>query len=220
MRRRDCKGPAAATQRLFRRQPAHIPARRTAAPFSRRAAELLPARGTAGPLVGRLLALALLLPAGSCSQPLLIFQSEAAKAAPEAEVNPEPTVTGSIAKRPTSFGADLGEEDWRRAHAALAVALDPQGNGRPVKWDNPETNLRGSVNPTGLPYVADDEICRDFLASVITPENSRFVRGTGCKLSGGGWELKRVRSAEDTRPEPAPTRSRADDPGAPRGSRP
>jgi surface antigen len=146
----------------------------------------------AGPLV----VLCLLQPLGGCSQPLLIFSGEAAKPAQAAEMSPEPIVTGSISKRPTSFGADLGEEDWRRAHAALTVALDPQGNGRPVKWDNPESSLRGSVNPTGLPYVANEEICRDFLASVITPENSRFVRGTGCKLSGGTWELKRVRSSK------------------------
>ena len=109
---------------------------------------------------------------------------------------PEPVVTGSIGKRPASFGSDLGDEDWRRAHAALAVALDPQGNGRPVKWDNPDSNLRGSVNPTGLPYVAEDEICRDFLATVIAPEGSRFVRGTGCKPSGGAWTLKKLRRSK------------------------
>ncbi|AWV16084.1 MULTISPECIES: RT0821/Lpp0805 family surface protein [unclassified Methylobacterium] len=127
-----------------------------------------------------------------CSQPLLIFRGDP-PAAPR--VVEEPTVTGSIEKRPVSFGDDLAEEDWRRARAALGVALDPQGNGRPVKWDNPETGLHGSVNPTGLPYVSDDLICRNFLASVIGPARSRFVRGTGCKLSGGPWTLKRVRSA-------------------------
>ena len=126
-----------------------------------------------------------------CSQPLLVFRGE--RAPPAAE---EPAVTGSIERRPVSFGDDLGEEDWRRARAALAVALDPQGNGRPVQWDNPETGLKGSVNPTGLPYVAEDRICRNFLAAVIGPRRSRFVRGTGCKLSGGEWTLKRVRSAE------------------------
>jgi len=127
-----------------------------------------------------------------CSQPLLVFRGEPAAAPPVAE---EPVVTGSIEKRPASFGSDLGEEDWRRARAALSVALDPQGNGRPVKWDNPETGLHGAVNPTGLPYVADDLICRNFLASVIGPGSSRFVRGTGCKPSGGHWTLKRVRAA-------------------------
>jgi surface antigen len=126
-----------------------------------------------------------------CSQPLLVFRGEAAPP----RVAEEPAVTGSIEKRPVSFGDDLAEEDWRRARAALTVALDPQGNGRPVKWDNPETGLHGTVNPTGLPYVAEDLICRNFLASVIGPERSRFVRGTGCKPSGGAWTLKRIRTA-------------------------
>lgn len=126
-----------------------------------------------------------------CSQPVLVFRGEPSPA-PAAE---EPAATGSIERRPMTFGDDLGEEDWRRAGAALSVALDPQGNGRPVKWDNPETGLYGSINPTGLPYVADDAICRNFLASVISPGRSRFVRGTGCKPSGGAWTLTRVRTA-------------------------
>lgn len=125
-----------------------------------------------------------------CSQPLLVFRGE-----PKPAPADEPTVTGSIERRPVTFGDDLEEEDWRRARAALSVALDPQGNGRPVKWDNPETGLYGAINPTGLPYVADDVICRNFLASVIGPGRSRFVRGTGCKPSGGAWTLKRVRAA-------------------------
>lgn len=138
---------------------------------------------------------ALLFGLGGCGLPLVTFQAETAAEA-GALASTDPVTTGSIDKRPRSFGRDLGDEDWRRAHAALSVALDPQGNGRPVKWDNPETALRGSVNPTGLPYVSNDLICRDFLASVIAPARSRFLRGTGCKPSGGAWELKRVRAAK------------------------
>ncbi|GJE60567.1 RT0821/Lpp0805 family surface protein [Methylobacterium trifolii] len=171
MRRRDCKGPAG--HGLLH------------------AAGFLLSRGTV-PVAVVVLALC------GCSQPLLVFRSEPEVKPVAAAITEEPAVTGSIAKRPVSFGADLGDEDWRRAHAALGVALDPQGNGRPVKWDNPESGLRGSVNPTGLPYVADDLICRDFLASVIAPERSRFVRGTGCRPSGGAWELKRLRAGKPT----------------------
>lgn len=138
-----------------------------------------------------------MVPCG-CSQPLLMFHGDSAPP-PVAE---EPAMTGSIERRPVSFGDDLGEEDWRRARAALAVALDPQGNGRPVQWDNPETGLKGSVNPTGLPYVAEDLICRNFLASVIGPRRNRFVRGTGCRMSGGEWTLKRVRNAEGSAARP------------------
>ncbi|MCE4225816.1 hypothetical protein HCU64_18860 [Methylobacterium sp. C25] len=139
----------------------------------------------------RLAALGLIVSAlCGCSGPILSFQAEQ-----QDEAVREPVSTGSITKAPTTFGKDLGDEDWRRAHAALAVALDPQGNGKPVKWENPETTMRGSVNPTGLPYVANDEICRDFLASVVAPTTSRFVRGTGCKPSGGAWELKRLKAS-------------------------
>lgn len=126
---------------------------------------------------------------GGCSQPLLLFRGT-----PEPVVE-EPVTTGSIDARPKTFGPDLTSEDWRRAQAALAVALDPQGNGRPVKWDNPDSGMHGSVNPTGLPYVAEDQICRNFLASVVGSERSRFVRGTGCKPSGGDWTLKRMHTA-------------------------
>jgi surface antigen len=148
--------------------------------------------GGIGRAWGRLAALAL-LPLSGCGLPIITFQADTVA---EATSTSEPATTGSIERHPESFGRDLGAEDWRRAHAALAVALDPQGNGRPVKWDNPETNLRGSVNPTGLPYVSNDQICRDFLASVIAPGRSRFLRGTGCKPSGGEWTLKRVRGTK------------------------
>ena len=152
------------------------------------------------PLVGATLLLGL----SGCGLPIITFQGEETTAATgtsegavaKVAVLDDPTSTGSIDKRPLGFGKDLGAEDWRRANAALAVALDPQGNGRPVKWDNPETTLRGSVNPTGLPYVSNDHVCRDFLASVISPAGGRFVRGTGCKPSGGEWILTRVRPAK------------------------
>ncbi|WP_183438591.1 RT0821/Lpp0805 family surface protein [Methylobacterium sp. R2-1] len=169
-------------------------------------ARALPAEGEAGSMrgpairhgfAGRIAGLLTLglaaISCGACSGPILSFKTEEAPAAPE------PLVTGSIPKRPVSFGRDLDGEDWRRAHAALSVALDPQGNGRPVKWENPETAMRGAINPTGLPYVAGDEICRDFLATVVGSANNRFVRGTGCKPSGGEWELKRLRTSSNAR---------------------
>lgn len=125
----------------------------------------------------------------ACGGPVLTFPGAAV------EKRAEPESTGSIDRPPTRFGRGLDEEDWRRAHAALSVALDPQGNGQPVKWDNPATAAHGAISPAGLPYVAHDEVCRDFTASVVTKGGSRSLRGTGCKPSGAGWLLKRVRPA-------------------------
>ena len=180
MRRRDCKAQAELE---------------TAVPEGR-------VRGRSWRCARPLAGAALLLGLCGCGLPIITFQGEEAAAGTDKAVTAkappieEPTITGSIDRRPPGFGADLGAEDWRRASAALAVALDPQGNGRPVKWDNPETTLRGSVNPTGLPYVSNDLVCRDFLASVIAPNGGRFLRGTGCKPSGGEWILTRVRAAK------------------------
>lgn len=130
--------------------------------------------------------LALSLTAGGCSFGLPV--SFASADAPD-----EPASTGTVTPRkPVVLAAELGPEDWRRASAALAVALDPQGNGKPVKWENPETEMRGTINPAGPPFVQNDEICRLFHAEIGGPSVAKDVRGTACKPSGGEWSLKQV----------------------------
>ncbi len=73
--------------------------------------------------------------------------------------------TGAI---PKSLARQLLEpEDWRRAKAALSTALDPQGNGSLVGWENPEFGQQGLVH-TGwqsLP-LRTSGICRVFLAEL------------------------------------------------------
>jgi surface antigen len=109
-------------------------------------------------------------------------------------VKEEPEVTQSIAPKVASpLSPELGEEDWRRAKAAMAVALDPQGSGSQVSWDNPDTTARGSFTPVGQPFVKSDEICRAFLAIVMGQGSSSSLQGTACRLSGGEWAIKDVR---------------------------
>lgn len=119
--------------------------------------------------------------------------------APEPEPVPV-SVTGSIrpADRPApSPLADLlGPEDLRRAHGAMALALDPQGNGLPVSWDNAESGSAGRFTPVALPFLRDDEICRAFLTSVKTPMEQRSLQGTACRLSGGEWSIRELRPGQ------------------------
>src|SRR4051812_4799462 len=94
------------------------------------------------------------------------------------------SATGSVKAAPASpLSADLGPEDWRRAKGALAIALDPQGNGSPVTWDNPETGMKGTFVPIGQPFVKNDEICRAFRAKVMGqghgPDDRRIPAGNG-----------------------------------------
>ena len=100
-------------------------------------------------------------------------------------------VTGSIAsKQPSPLSRAMTAEDWRRAQAALAVALDPQGNGASAGWDNPETKLKGSIAPVGAPYVKNDEVCRAFLATTVTAAGQEWTQGDACKPSGGDWAVR------------------------------
>ena len=53
-----------------------------------------------------------------------------------------------------SLSSELGPEDLRRADGAMAVALDPQGNGAPVNWDNPQSGDQGLVHAGRRPVPA------------------------------------------------------------------
>ena len=97
-------------------------------------------------------------------------------------------------RKATQLSPDLGEEDWRRAKNAMGVALDPQGSGAPVTWDNPDSRMRGTFKPQGQPFVKDDEICRAFTATVSGRDKNAAVEGTACRPSGGEWVLKEVRT--------------------------
>lgn len=102
--------------------------------------------------------------------------------------------TGSTGPRAASpLHPDLGPEDWRRARAALGVAVDPQGNGAGVSWDNPETAMRGSFTSVGQPFVRDDEVCRAFLATVHGQEMNASLQGTACRPSGEEWSIREVK---------------------------
>lgn len=110
---------------------------------------------------------------------------------------PEPKdiilTTGSL--RPaqparSALSDHLGAEDIRRAHGAMALALDPQGNGSPVSWDNAESKASGRFTPVALPFLKDDEICRAFLTTIRTQMDHKTLQGTACRLSGQDWTIK------------------------------
>lgn len=95
-------------------------------------------------------------------------------------------VSGSIARFVSPLSPKLDPEDWRRALAALATALDPQGNGQLVAWDNPQSGLSGAFTPVGDAYRQDERICRAFLAEIGADET---VQGTGCRDRKGEWAV-------------------------------
>lgn len=102
--------------------------------------------------------------------------------------------TGTIKPTVVSpFSAEMDVEDWRRAKSALETALDPQGNGAKVAWDNPQTGAKGAFVPLAQPYPKEDGICRAFTARVeVQGRAPRMLKSSACRRNGGDWIVGNV----------------------------
>jgi surface antigen len=94
--------------------------------------------------------------------------------------------------------AGLDAEDWRRAKAALSTALDPQGSGSLVGWDNPDSGNKGSFTPVGKPFPLEAGICRVFLAEIDCKDDEHTVRGTACSDKRGEWTIAEAKPWKKT----------------------
>lgn len=105
--------------------------------------------------------------------------------------------TGTIKPAQASpFSAEMDVEDWRRAKSALDTALDPQGNGAKVAWENPLSGAKGAFVPLAQPFPKDDGICRAFTARVeIQGHGARMLRSSACRRNGGEWIVGRIVAA-------------------------
>ena len=82
-------------------------------------------------------------------------------------------------------------EDLRRAKAALATALDPQGNGQRVVWQNPQTGSHGAFTASAPPFADQDRVCRAFSGEVSQSEaGDRHLTGSACRDADGSWVLR------------------------------
>ena len=98
----------------------------------------------------------------------------------------------------SSLAGLLDAEDWRRAKAALSTALDPQGNGSLVGWDNPDSGNKGSFTPVGKPFPLEGGICRVFLAEVDCKGDEHAIRGTACSDKRGEWTIAEAKPWKKT----------------------
>lgn len=115
---------------------------------------------------------------------------------PMLSLGPDPEVTGSISTAASPLSPKLNEEDWRRAQSALVLAVDPQGNGAPVAWDNPETGLKGSFVAAGPLFLMENRICRPFAAEVNAKGEESHLAGSSCRLGPNEWVIKDVKPAK------------------------
>lgn len=112
-----------------------------------------------------------------------------------ASLQNDPETTASIARPVSQLDPALDDEDWRRAQAALSLAVDPQGSGQPVNWDNPTTKRKGTFMPAGNLTLVDNTICRPFTATIshggLASRESRH-QGEACRVGPGEWTLRQM----------------------------
>ena len=102
-------------------------------------------------------------------------------------------VTGSIGKPAPVLSPKLNGEDWRRAQSALGLAVDPQGNGAPVSWDNPESGMKGNFVAAGPLYLLENRVCRSFVATLNTATPNVQLQGSSCRLGPNEWMINEIK---------------------------
>lgn len=116
---------------------------------------------------------------------------------PIAGFKPDATPTGTIDRSAVFLSPALDAEDLRRARAALSIALDPQGNGARVNWQNPQTGAHGAFASSAPPFTEHDRVCRAFAAEVASGAGAeRHVAGSACREGDGSWILREAENGK------------------------
>lgn len=104
-------------------------------------------------------------------------------------------ITGSLVGDRQAFTFEILEDaDRPGALAALGQALDPMNDGQSSGWSSQSGQRRGTFAARGMAFVHDEQLCRDFVASVETRQSAREIdrqhwSGTACRKDLGAWSL-------------------------------
>lgn len=138
--------------------------------------------------------MALMLPLGGCVEMANTLSGSSVKPIDLFDI------TGSLAGDRSGFSWQVLEDaDRPRALAALEHALDPMNDGQASLWTGQSGQSRGSFSARGVAFVHDEQLCRDFIASIENKRASKDIErqqwpGTACRqglgIAGSAhWQL-------------------------------
>jgi surface antigen len=96
----------------------------------------------------------------------------------------------------------MDAEDVRRSQSAIALALDPEGNGVPVNWDNPQSGGKGEFRSAGAFYLNGGQLCRHFAATFEKDSQAQAFDGSACRAGPQNWLIVDVRERQTNVAEP------------------
>jgi surface antigen len=110
-----------------------------------------------------------------------------------------PALTGKAALSPK-----MDAEDARRSQSALALALDPEGKGVPVNWDNPQSGSKGSFRSVGDYFLVGNQLCRRFAADFTMTSAASAYDGQACRSGPQSWVIVEANAQGDVSQIAAP----------------
>ncbi len=149
------------------------------------------------PLIIMLAGCSISMPIGS------MFGSDDEPGKATGSVDPSSDAAGAVRlPSQTSLAEGMSSEDIRRSQSALALALDPEGNGVPVNWDNPQSGSKGSFRSNGEFFLVGNQLCRRFVAELGAGQQPTAYDGRACRAGPQNWvivEAKAEGSAPDVK---------------------
>lgn len=102
--------------------------------------------------------------------------------------------TGSIPVATVDKHVSPSDVDLAFARAAAADVLMRGTSDSSQAWENPATGARGTVTPIASAYTQDGQTCQDFLASYVKDGSAAWMRGEGCRVQQGRWEIRNLKT--------------------------
>ncbi|HTK14175.1 MAG TPA: RT0821/Lpp0805 family surface protein [Xanthobacteraceae bacterium] len=102
--------------------------------------------------------------------------------------------TGSIPVAAVDKHLSPSDVDLAFARAAAAEVLTRGTSENSQAWENPATGARGTVTPIASAYTQDGQTCQDFLASYVKDGSAAWMRGEGCRVQQGRWEIRNLKT--------------------------
>ena len=86
-----------------------------------------------------------------------------------------------------AYGDSLISSDRLRFKEAAKIAMDNIKDGQLYTWTNPETGVAGTITPIRSYYVENNQLCRDFEATIAVNKGIGETEGRACKLGSDAW---------------------------------
>ncbi|MEE2999921.1 MAG: RT0821/Lpp0805 family surface protein [Pseudomonadota bacterium] len=86
-----------------------------------------------------------------------------------------------------SYGDSLIPSDRAKFKEATKVAMDNIADGEVYSWVNPDSGVAGTITPVRSYHVEQDQICRDFKATISVDKRIGKTNGRACKISADAW---------------------------------